>query len=92
MSERNYVPAIIISPADDVDTLNTLIGATGIEGATAQSLGAPVWDESTPVILDPETGWPDLAAMPPPEFRVATGFIHIELVAELPDDTVVGDL
>lgn len=84
--DRPYVHVVITTPAASVEDINQLIAATGAEGATAQTLGAPVWDESTPVVLGAD-GWPNLAAMPAPDYYVSTGFLHEDAVAQLPDDT-----
>jgi hypothetical protein len=85
MSERNYVPVVITTPAASAEAMNQLIAATGAEGATDKSLGAPVWDESTPIVLGAD-GWPNMAAMPPPEFLVSEGLLHVDAASKLPED------
>jgi hypothetical protein len=83
---RRYVKVVIITPAASAEDMNQLIAATAAEGATDKSLGAPVWDESTPMVLGTD-GWPNLAVMPPPEFLVAEGFLDVLAAAQLPEDT-----
>lgn len=83
---RKYVPVVITAPAESKDDLNALIAATGAEGATDQTMGAPVWDVAIPVILGAD-GWPDMAIMPPPDSYVMSGFIHQDALAQLPEDT-----
>ena len=85
---RDYVMAVIICPAASLDDLRELIAATGAEGATVQTLGAPAWDEGTTIIKTAD-GWADLAAMPPPDFYITEGWVHKDAVAQLPEDTFV---
>ena len=83
---RRYVKVVITTPAASAEDMNQLIAATGAEGATDKSLGAPVWDESTPMVMGAD-GHPNLAVMPPPDFLVTEGFLHEDAVAQLPEDT-----
>jgi hypothetical protein len=85
MSTPKYVPVVITTPAASAEAMNQLIAATGAEGATDNSLGAPVWDESTPIVLGAD-GWPNLAVMPAPDFLVTEGFLHVDAAAQLPED------
>ena len=85
---RDYVMAVIICSAASLDDLRELIAATGAEGATVQTLGRPAWDEGTPMIYGAD-GWPNLAAMPPPDHYITEGWMHKDAAAQLPEDAFV---
>ncbi len=87
-ADRPYVMVVITCPAASLEDLRQLIAATGAEGATVQTLGAPAWDEGTPIVRGAD-GWPDMAAMPAPDFYITDGWLHEDAVAQLPEDAVI---
>jgi len=79
----SYEVVNLIIPAADRDTLNQLLDESGIEGCT-NVLGFPCWPENAQLNYLP-TGEIDLANSPAPSHYMATGWLHVDAIALLPE-------
>ncbi len=78
-----YEVVNLIIPAADRDTLNQLLDESGIEGCV-NVLGFPCWPENTQLVYLP-SGEVDLTKSPPPSHYMATGHLHVDAIALLPE-------
>jgi hypothetical protein len=82
----NYEVVNMIVPASERDDLNTLLDNSGIEGCT-NVFGRACWPDDA-VLVYTETGEVDMAKSPPPTHYMASGWLHKDAIALLPESVV----
>lgn len=83
----NYEQVTMIVTAAEAEDLNLLLNESGIEGCV-NIFGPACWPDGTELIYLP-SGAVDLAKSPPATHYMASGWLHNDAIALLPEQTLV---